>query len=581
MQNISEGLLGSFWKLMASVKLTVVLLLSLAAGSILGTVIPQNADPETYFRVYGEFLYKLFAVFQIFDAYHSWWFQGLILFLTANIVVCSIERLSATWKVIFSKNPRFSIDRFRRLSNREAFTVQDKPENLKNRVAEVVRRRFSYSRSEGLEKGFCLFAERGRWTRLGVYVVHASIVFMLIGSLVGSFAGFEGFVNIPEGETASRIRLRNSNQMQNLDFTIRCDQFDVSYYDTGAPKEYRSKLSILEDGQTVFQKDIIVNDPIRYKGINIFQSSFGQIRPRDIQLVFVNRETGERQTATAAMNESVDLPGAQGAFILKNLKESMRVGSRIFREAFTGILTIPGKTAVEVVIPFPFPDYDIEDPKDQKMLESLQRPHFSAQAAVEEIELAITSRESGMSYTVSGKPGSRLDLPEGMGTFAIDGLEESYQFMGHDLGAAVMGTLQKPSGEKAQVALPLRFTAFDKMRKGQVVISVVDVKRGAAASAPEEMNTSSEWIVSVKNYKGHFTGLQVTKDPGVWIVYTGFILMILGCYITFFMSHQRVCVELTAEGEGTEVAVSGTANKNKLGMQRQVELLARKLSKSG
>ncbi len=44
--------------------------------------------------------------------------------------------------------------------------------------------------------------------------------------------------------------------------------------------------------------------------------------------------------------------------------------------------------------------------------------------------------------------------------------------------------------------------------------------------------------------QAYYTGLQVTKDPGVWYVYAGFILMILGCWVTFFMSHRSVCIGL-------------------------------------
>jgi len=73
--------------------------------------------------------------------------------------------------------------------------------------------------------------------------------------------------------------------------------------------------------------------------------------------------------------------------------------------------------------------------------------------------------------------------------------------------------------------------------------------------------------------------LQVTRDPGVWVVYTGFILMLAGCVITFFMSHQQILVEAEEDaGAGkTRLSLSGTANKNKLGMDNRIERLARQL----
>ena len=78
------------WKFFVSVKLTVFLLLSLAATSVIGTLIPQNADPEIYFHRFGPFLFRLFGVLDIYDMYHAWWFQLLLFLLIANIVVTGI-----------------------------------------------------------------------------------------------------------------------------------------------------------------------------------------------------------------------------------------------------------------------------------------------------------------------------------------------------------------------------------------------------------------------------------------------------------------------------------------------------------
>jgi cytochrome c biogenesis protein len=92
------------------------------------------------------------------------------------------------------------------------------------------------------------------------------------------------------------------------------------------------------------------------------------------------------------------------------------------------------------------------------------------------------------------------------------------------------------------------------MRKGRVFIAIADF---------------------VPRY---YTGLQVSKDPGVWVVYSGFILMIIGIYITFFMSHQQIFVEVVSIDQKSQVMVAGTSNKNKMGMQKKVTQLARQLA---
>jgi cytochrome c biogenesis protein len=461
--------LKKIWDFFASVRLTVVVLPCLAGTSIIGTIIPQNASHAAYFKHYGETVYRVFAMLDIFDMYHSWWFRLLLLLLTINIIICSIDRLTATWKIIFLKNPTFKITRFRRISRKEEFTTDHSVTRLMKCYGRAVSRRFGIYRSQPTETGFCIFAEKGRWTRLGVYAVHLSIVLMLSGGLIGSFLGFEGFVNIPEGQTIDHIHQRNSDTSLALDFAIRCDDFDISFYKNGMPKEYRSTLTVLEHGKSVLTKDIIVNDPLRYKGVNVFQSSYGKLPP--------------------------------------------------------------------------------EKPPQQEI-------------STDEFVVQFVSHKTGMVYTQKAVIGKVMEVPEGAGKLTITEFRPSADFMGQDIGNAFVGILTPKGKDPLEVLLPTRFANFDKMRKGAMVISV----SGAASVASKPLKTPKEQ---------YYTGLQITSDPGVPVVYAGFIMIIIGCFITFFMSHQQLCIEVVRVGEKSRVTVTATANKNKTGMHRKITKIAR------
>jgi len=453
-QAIASDPFNKIWDFFTSVRLTIVILLTLAATSIIGTLIPQNQEPAAYFQAFGGFLYRLFDIFGLFDMYHSWWFQLLIVLLTINIIVCSIDRISANRRILFVKKPTFSLARFRNFKRKEQFEDDRSTDQLQEVCQVFVKRHFRHSHMETTDAGYAIYGEKGRWTRFGVYTVHLSVVLLLVGGLIGSIFGFDGWVNIPEGESVSQIQLRSQAQVLQLDFEIRCDDFDVSFYDTGAPKEFRSSLTILEQGREVVKKDIIVNDPLRYKGVNMFQSSYGQI------------------------------------------------------------------------------------PSDK-------------------LVLSFTSAKTGMIYSLDASPNQPLTIPEKLGTFVLKELRRSAKFKSIDIGDAYVGILTPPNGDPVEIILPARFPSFDKMRKGEVVIAVAE---------------------QVQRF---YTGLQVTRDPGVWVVYSGFILMIIGCYITFFMSHQQMYVELAASGKQTEVIVAGTANKNKTAMVTRIKAAADKLAKSG
>jgi cytochrome c biogenesis protein len=462
----SPAVIEGLWNFFASVRLTVVVLIALAMLSIIGTLIPQNLHPEEYFHTFGPFYFQVMAILDIFDMYHSWWFQSLILLLNVNIVVCSIDRLQKSWGVLFPKVREFNLEQFRQRKSRVELKVQGRLDQLQESYRAIVAKGFSFSRIEQSPSGVIIFAERGRWTRLGVYIVHLSVVVLLIGALVGSRTGFDGYVNIVEGQSTDTIELRSGGALT-LPFTIRCDDFNVQFYEGGQrPKEFRSSLTILEKGQPVLQKHIVVNDPLSYKGINIYQSSYGK---------------------------------AEGA-------------------------------------------------------------EESAPVAPREVSIVFRSQASGMEYDRKMILGQSVALPEGLGTFTLVEYRPAAEFMNTPLGPSLVGKLSPKEGKEETILLPLRFPKFDAMRRGQVVIVVTDA---LPMGEPR-----------------YYTGLQVNRDPGVPLVYTGFILMIVGCMVTFFMSHQRLVVELQP-GDGSQeckLMLSGTANKNKFAFKEKLQRLARTLA---
>ncbi len=561
------------WNFFTSVKLSVVVLLSLAFTSIIGTFIPQNATSEWYHAKFGEKLYHMFQFFDIFDMYHSWWFKFLLLMLTINIVICSINRLKSTWKIIFVKPPKFNRTRLKKLPKPQEFTVHSSAENLIGPYENILAKAYGIHQTDKDDDGLYLYTEKGRWTRLGVYLVHLSILLLIAGSLLGSIFGFEGFVNIPEGESTDSINLRNSNKTVHLDFTVRCDDFDVSFYDTGAPKMYRSSLSVFENNNTVVQKDIIVNDPLRYKGINFFQSSYGTGQPKDVYVQLFNRKTGKVFNKKTAIGQKFELPDGQGNFFLKEFHPSYHFKGHNMGKAFTGILYSDKEETIDVIIPFPFPELDPENPMSVKMLDMYQTQRSSMDLS-KKIPITFTSAKTGMQYLKEVGIKKRVKLPENLGSFLLTGAVDSFQYMGQKFAEkAFTGKLTPVKGETTDIIIPLRYPGFDKMRGGDVFLSVSDLNKD---------KKTSDFVVSVTDYSGaYYTGLQVTKDPGVPVVYAGFIFMIIGCYITFFMSHQTLCVQLKKDNNKTKVIIRGTSNKNKLGMENQVKRLAKRLEKIG
>jgi cytochrome c biogenesis protein len=91
---------------------------------------------------------------------------------------------------------------------------------------------------------------------------------------------------------------------------------------------------------------------------------------------------------------------------------------------------------------------------------------------------------------------------------------------------------------------------------------------------PSTWNLPDGSRVEFLNYWGvEYTGMQVRKDPGVFIVYLGCIIMAIGLYITFFMSHKRVWINIAEEKNNLKILIAASANKNRIALEKRVEKL--------
>ena len=74
-------------------QLALFLLGLLASTAIIGTIIPQNADPMFYTERYGLARARFFELLDLGDMYNSWWFLGLLALFCLNLLMCSAKRL--------------------------------------------------------------------------------------------------------------------------------------------------------------------------------------------------------------------------------------------------------------------------------------------------------------------------------------------------------------------------------------------------------------------------------------------------------------------------------------------------------
>lgn len=262
-----KGFAESLQDFLASIKFAIILLACIALGSILGTIIKQGAGPDEYLSLYSENTYRVITLLGLKDVYHSPWFLALLFLFAVNLTLCSLKRFMP----ILKGDKKFSIpDDEAMVRMPMNFRINGKwDESTLSTILKGYR--CAYSGDEG--KVF----QKGRLSRYGVLLVHTSIMLILIGGFVGLLAGFKGFMVLQKGETKDTITVGGERPHEkSLGFSLKCMDFQVSFYSNGAPKDYVSTVEVIEGGQTILEKQIRVNDPLSYKGIQVYQASYGK-----------------------------------------------------------------------------------------------------------------------------------------------------------------------------------------------------------------------------------------------------------------------------------------------------------------
>lgn len=310
-----QPLMDKVWNFFTSLKLAITVLIILAIASIFGTIVEQNQPIEKYRQFYSDATIRMLDAVNLFDMYHSWWFLLLLVLFTVNLSCCTLDRLPRVWKVV--RNPKTTLDDNleKSLGLVERWKKKGPLDAWADRYAEAVGKiagKPVVTRNAGTVH---LYAERGVVSRFGVYVTHLSIIIIFIGAIVGSVLGFKGFVNILEGQSVRQIATPSGSKSMDLDFEVRCNKFSLTFYTdrfgnpTQQPKEYASDLSVIENGREVLRKRIVVNDPLQYKGIWFYQSSYGQAGAASAQLA-VRDATGAALTSLSLYaGQPVEIPG--------------------------------------------------------------------------------------------------------------------------------------------------------------------------------------------------------------------------------------------------------------------------------
>jgi len=298
-------------ELVSSMRFAISLLTIISIASVVGTVVIQGEPMPNYVNQFGPFWFEVFARFSVYSVYSAWWFLLIMAFLVTSTSLCIIR--NAPKMIADMKSWRVNVreQSLRNFHHHAEWSSSRAIDQLASEYIKQITAAGYQVRQVPKDGAVLLSAKQGAANKLGYIFAHSAIVIICVGGLLDSnlpiraqqwmfgketFKGsgviadipekhrlgngnitFRGNTLIPEGQSSNTtiLQMGDGVLIQDLPFSIQLEQFIVDFYSTGMPKLFASNV-IVTDKETGnnFRATIKVNEPLIYKGLAVYQSSF-------------------------------------------------------------------------------------------------------------------------------------------------------------------------------------------------------------------------------------------------------------------------------------------------------------------
>lgn len=337
-------------ELFSSMRFAISLLTLLSIASIIGTVLKQNEPMTNYVNQFGPFWFEVFGKLGLYSVYSAWWFLLILAFLVLSTSLCITRNAPKFIKDMRSWRENVREQSLRNFHHRAEWSAaQPRPAFVHDLAAQIQAKGYKVKIVEKGEASL-ITAKQGAANKWGYIFAHSAIVIICVGGLLDSdlpirlqqwaygktpFEGngiiaqipaqhrlglgnptFRGNTLIPEGSSSNTaiIPRQSGVLIQELPFTIKLNKFIIEHYSTGMPKLFASEVSVLdhETGKQ-FPAVIKVNQPLIYKGLAVYQSSFEDGGSK-LQLAAYSMTGGKDKPAVLAgeVGGSTPFKGADG-----------------------------------------------------------------------------------------------------------------------------------------------------------------------------------------------------------------------------------------------------------------------------
>src|SRR5262245_55694351 len=290
-----NAVIDGFLNLLSSVSFGIVLLVLLIIACMIGMLIQQQEIQSfpAYFAELTPAEKVVYGRLGFFDIYHAPYFHLLLLLLSLNIILASIDHFPAAWSFISRKkltaSPTFAMAQ--KFKEKVELPQLDRQQLVERATAAARKMRFKARVSEANDRT-TIFAERGVWNRLGAYAVHVGLLTIFIGYFMTS-RGHTGSMPVRPNQNSDRIVKNEFNidsattehaisvrELQ-VPFTVECLDFQQKLIDKtgslalGNTLDWLTTVRIHDPEKNQITNAVIhMNTPFDYRGYRFFQASY-------------------------------------------------------------------------------------------------------------------------------------------------------------------------------------------------------------------------------------------------------------------------------------------------------------------
>jgi cytochrome c biogenesis protein len=277
--------LKKYLTIFSNLKFAIIILAIIALTSSFGSFIEQDESSFFYEEnypvkspIYGFLNANFILNLGLDHIYTTWWFLLLLVILGTSLISCTITRqfpLLSNSKEYFFRRKQYSfltLPFFIKLKN-----IYYLKENI---LLKIQKMNFYI-----YQKGNLIYGYKGLIGRISPILVHFSLIIILLGSSIGALQTFKAQEILPKGELfhiQNTIKLGWFTSLPNI--TTRVNDFWVEYKNNRIHQFY-SNISLLNNyGIEIKEKTISVNNPLRYKNIDFYQSDWNLlgVRVKDV-----------------------------------------------------------------------------------------------------------------------------------------------------------------------------------------------------------------------------------------------------------------------------------------------------------